>query len=883
MDGPRVALFLFVIFFFVVSPNTQRATPNQHRELVKLVRTERAAVDLLNRTRYGDLDARKGRWLNVTGLRSEDGYAWDLLPEVQERARQQAEEVIRSSWAQAGLEAQSSHASAEMLDRLAALDLSGVVPASPFYRNVTGLVRGKWVRSSIGKKRLPPSLNLTALSQLSYTTKEYGRNITGHAGDLTLKLDEKESESVSLGTASAREIKAEMTIQDESASGDGWELTLHGVHAPESGSILLSTSSEKFAGIFALPHYARARRSFELVQHLLNRTLTTTIAQQEKSDSVPSYPWSSSPHNPSEIMFPTPHCEYIAYLQQHFLWPPPDRGLIQEKKDVNNYLDSLETELRYPTGGRFGYIPELKFSAVIFSPDCAFVLESEGPPDFVKARADHLKGPKSEIHFSRVRRVVELFSLVITGQIYLLIRQMKDASTPSTRSRVSYYTIAMIALGDGFVFLAFSFLSMTVDSVFFTLIPVAFLAFLCVSLFGMKFLMDIWNVQEPERTERERERERQREQRNAANSSRPRQDAPSSSLQSQATSQATSRAATPTASQAVSQETFRGASQADAPLPPPTVVITPAGADTLPPPVTASRPQDTGATPIIILPPDQDIEADAAENNAAGTQNPAQTTLGNARREMGAMYSKFYFLLMSVFFISFGATTWPTTIRSFYTNALAILYLSFWTPQIKRNIIRNCRKALRWEFVLGQSILRLVPFAYFYLIDENVLYAKPDPHMFYVLVGWLWLQIWILVSQEILGPRFFVPSGWAPPAYDYHPVLHEDDEEAGASMPIGFTQAVAGEDSPTAAQGESRERGKRTFDCAICMQNIEVPVIPAGGSEEAGAAGTLGAGIFGRRAYMVTPCRHIFHSPCLEGWMRYKLQCPICRDSLPPL
>ena len=118
------------------------------------------------------------------------------------------------------------------------------------------------------------------------------------------------------------------------------------------------------------------------------------------------------------------------------------------------------------------------------------------------------------------------------------------------------------------------------------------------------------------------------------------------------------------------------------------------------------------------------------------------------------------------------------------------MYLSFWVPQIKRNIIRNCRKALRWEFVVGQSVLRLLPFYYFYTFPRNVLYVKPDGHAMAVLVAWVWLQVCVLASHELLGPRFFVPDGWAPPAYDYHPVLREGDEEAGApAMPLGFTQA----------------------------------------------------------------------------------------------
>lgn len=84
----------------------------------------------------------------------------------------------------------------------------------------------------------------------------------------------------------------------------------------------------------------------------------------------------------------------------------------------------------------------------------------------------------------------------------------------------------------------------------------------------------------------------------------------------------------------------------------------------------------------------------------------------------------------------------------------------------------------------------------------------------------------------------------------------------------------------------------RTIDCAICTEVLEVPVVRASrglkespsssSSAAAGGAGGL-VGVFARRAYMVTPCRHIFHTKCLEGWFRYKLQCPICREELPPL
>ncbi|KAI4149400.1 MAG: hypothetical protein LQ340_004647 [Diploschistes diacapsis] len=863
MEGPRVVLVLFLLMVLLSSPGTQRPSQSQQRALQTIVEEGRQGWSILNQTQQGDFNSSQNSWLNITGLRAEDGYAWDLLPQVQAKAREQAQAVLGTTQIRSGRTSVYSLPHGHFGERYSSvenLDGGEKLPVViPFYQNVTGLIHGQWLRSRVRDDFEVPKPNLTAISPVQYITKEFNRNITGARGELSIKLDQKESTAVQVGLNTAREIKAELTIQDKSSSGDGWEMVLHGIQFVESGAILLTTSGEKFAGIFALPHLVRSDATFDAAQQLLNETVLAAINRQESSDGHPNYPWASSQRNPAEVMFPTPHCEYLVYLQQHFVWPGESgigwSSYLRKAWDQNvpeaSPLGTLENELRAPTGAPLNFIPELRFSAVIFSPDCGFVLESEAVPDsWYHNPGRHLKGLKAEAYLKTVRRAIEVFCLVVAAQILLLMRQMKDASTPSTKSRISYGTVAMMALGDGFAFLSCMVLSLLMDSAFLTVVTTAFLAFLCVSFFGMKFLMDIWSVQAPERQEGERQRQRQREQQASV-----------AQRQSQNTPGRTPARTTPTANTAA------------------------AGADTLPLPATTRQTRDTGATPVI-LPPDQDIEADAAEENApaTGQRNTQITTLGSARREMGQMYSRFYFLLIGLIFLSLNASTWPVAIRSIYTNALALLYLSFWTPQIKRNIVRNCRKALRWEFVFGQSILRLTPFVYFYGYEGNVLFAKSDRNMLFFFAAWLWAQILLLLSQEILGPRFFVPSGWAPPAYDYHPILREDDEEAGSSMPIGFTQTSAAIGSPVTSPGESKERGKWSFDCAICMHSLEVPVVPRSGTERDSSTSTsLGANLFTRRAYMVTPCRHIFHSICLEGWMKYKLQCPICRESLPPL
>lgn len=506
-------------------------------------------------------------------------------------------------------------------------------------------------------------------------------------------------------------------------------------------------------------------------------------------------PWASSPENPTELFFPTPHCEYIVYLQQYpTILPASDLG-------------TLEQELRFPIGAPIPAVPALRMSALIFSPDCGFVIESKGQPGYTSHGGSHLIGPKLESYIHMVRRGIFALALILCAELFLLIRQMNETSTPSTRSRVSFYMIAMMAFGDGIAFVGLAAFAITNDVAFLPLISTTFLSFLCVGVFGMKFMMEIWAVQAPERLERER--------RNTST-------------------------------------------------------------DNIPSPNTARRALDTSPT-TVILPPDQDLAADETENATR-----IQRARGSAQSETSAIYSQFYFVLFGISFLSLHASTWPTTLRSIYTNSLAFCYLSFWVPQIHRNIIRNCRQALRWEFVVGQSILRLTPLVYLYTVEGNVLFVEVDRYSAIALIGWIWIQIWALISQEVLGPRFCIPNGWAPPAYDYHPILREDDPEAGSSMPIGFT--VAESSSSASTIGTSND-GKRLFDCAICMQTLQVDVVSGAADTKGGDgnASSSATNIFSRRAYMVTPCRHIFHSHCLQGWLRYRLQCPICRENLPPL
>ncbi|KAK2936153.1 hypothetical protein FoTM2_004097 [Fusarium oxysporum f. sp. vasinfectum] len=774
-----IATLIFIVFIvWLVFPDSDYSSQSLTLSDLAGERLDhfQDALDVLNASRWGDFVPVPGKdskvkpsFLNLTGFRADDNLSWGGLKRFRERSL-----------------AFSRHA----IPPVGQHNLWDTGHGEPIWLNASGTVHGEWVKPKGSISRGYNSYNLSKIApDMDWIGDNvpWARNITGRTGRMMLRLEGNQTineyeqlptqSSVPVAGGLIRSVKGTTTIEDTHGSGHDWEMRLWGVHWPRQGVVLMTTTSEKFEGIFGLPHLTPSEDFFQS-----NQTV----------------PWTSDLENPLYTTNPSPHCEYVMYAQ---VFPPSRTHFNIDSQEssrdtLESVIDAIESELQSPVGAPIPKIPKLQMSAIIYSPDCGFFLETKGPPDFGPSEAQHLTGMKIEVQLYQVKTWILVYAIVVFGQVNLLKNQMRESCTPSTMGRVSFWTIAIMLMVDGMTFTAAATWVSSAGATFLPTLALLFAAFLSMTI-GGSFLAKVHEVQLPEaRPRREREANNMIDNTNG-----------------------TELPAATTSDRSL--------------LPEPVTAHQPAR-----PPPPRSQPQP------VIVPSDQDIDAEIA---AAAV--PGATT---AQRAEEAPQS--------------------------FQSIIGRMILSSPVYHIPGHFFYNM--VSQSEVIVPESsILRLLPVAYFWIKEDNFLYARSDRHAFLVFCAWLWIQLIILAAQDIIGPRFGIPAGWAPDAWDYHPVLREDSLEAGG-LPIG----LVADDTPgierarsSGDDGSKKQSTTRSIDCAICREVLEVPVLTAE-DEDTGVAG-----VFARRLYMVTPCRHIFHSACLEGWMRFRLQCPICREELPPL
>lgn len=260
------------------------------------------------------------------------------------------------------------------------------------------------------------------------------------------------------------------------------------------------------------------------------------------------------------------------------------------------------------------------------------------------------------------------------------------------------------------------------------------------------------------------------------------------------------------------------------------------------------------------------------------------STLGWAglRRRLASLHFRFYAALFVAMLVTISLRSQPVLI-------ILLLY-SCWVPQIVYNATAGTRRAFHPVYMYGMALTRMFIPLYVFGCPHNFLSLLLvetasftfSPAACFVLIVWTALQVGVLAVQDMCGARFFVPKQWLPLKYDYNrPVPRHvlqnqslqqenasslaDSGETLASASASSTGTGSGTGSGTGTgigtgSGEPTAGPNESITCVVCYNAVQL---------------TYGE-------YMIAPCDHVFHHECLSRWMTIKLECPTCRSPLEP-
>ncbi|CAO3677518.1 unnamed protein product [Rhizopus stolonifer] len=588
---------------------------------------------------------------------------------------------------------------------------------SHYYHNITGIFRGDWKNQNIS---IPDTANKTEM--------EEARNQFKFDGPASFTLQLK---SFSTEIENANYIEGYIRIKDAEKSDSGVLLTTGGVHFLSNGSLyLMAVPNGLPIPLQDLLNMLQSNESFTDSRKVLYEQMDKRIEELENSRYLD---WESS--DESEYLPPF-SCQFQMFSQLN-----PVAKEIKES-DILDY----ERELANPQGISTIQPPPLLLSSKLYSPNCHLLLSIDKQP-----------GIKIEKYYKKATAYAGMASATAIIQIFALIHQMEFTPTPSSVSNVSYWTIAIQAIMDGYLCLLHLTTGVVLENVFIPFATAAFFTFILVSIFGMRYLLVVWRIQRPESVR-----------------------------------------------------------------------------------TTSVEPQT------------QDPELADNSESLLPTSNvrrpPANTTEETSPyREVTYLYYRLYAVLLLGLFLFYQSVTRSAFVQNVILGTLGLFLYSFWVPQIIRNIWRGCRKPLSHRYILVMSVTRLSVPLYFYGCPTNLIGHETTPWV-WAIAAYVGLQVIVMFLQDAFGPRLFVPSKYLPQTYDYHPILSVPDEEETVQQTVSAPPK----------------------DCAICM----LPIDTSNNNHS-------GLNVLSRANYMMTPCHHLFHTECLERWMRIKLECPVCRSYLP--
>ena len=242
------------------------------------------------------------------------------------------------------------------------------------------------------------------------------------------------------------------------------------------------------------------------------------------------------------------------------------------------------------------------------------------------------------------------------------------------------------------------------------------------------------------------------------------------------------------------------------------------------------------------------------------------------------IYRKRLLCLYVFFYVSLSLMV--LNIRECLKNYYLILtiYIFSWLSQILFSIITNTRPPMSRMYIICLSMSKLFLPIYLKAFDGNIFDLKPSYFKVYLIVIIIIAEIIVLLLQKSFGARTILPKKYRKRGFDYYKdkvnIEMHVSKNPNCVICLESLMVEVDENFNTI---QKKEKTKKSCNKIIhlCFLDRVTRKIKRWIDNMEGKTR--------KKKYMITPCDHVFHTVCLEKWMRQKNECPYCKAVIPPI
>ena len=242
------------------------------------------------------------------------------------------------------------------------------------------------------------------------------------------------------------------------------------------------------------------------------------------------------------------------------------------------------------------------------------------------------------------------------------------------------------------------------------------------------------------------------------------------------------------------------------------------------------------------------------------------------------IYRKRLLCLYVFFYVSLSLMV--LNIRECLKNYYLILtiYIFSWLSQILFSIITNTRPPMSRMYIICLSMSKLFLPIYLKAFDGNIFDLKPSYFKVYLIVIIIIAEIIVLLLQKSFGARTILPKKYRKRGFDYYKdkvnIEMHVSKNPNCVICLESLMVEVDENFNTI---QKKEKTKKSCNKIIhlCFLDRVTRKIKRWIDNMEGKTR--------KKKYMITPCDHVFHTVCLEKWIRQKNECPYCKGVIPPI